>query len=90
MDQPPEAEIAHHRPADFEDLLLRVVQQQFIEQVLVDVGVVDEEALGVVQRGLLGVAEVAFAPIADLRDSRLFEPVPCRRQGYARGLSEVA
>ena len=73
MDQPPEPEVTHHRPAEFDDLLLRVVLEQIIEEVLVDVAVVDEEAFGVGEGGLLGVREVLAGPGADAGDGVLFE-----------------
>ena len=73
MDQAAEAEVTHHRPANLHDLLLGVVLEELVEELLVDVVVVDEEALGVVERGLLGVAEVLVAPGCDLVDCFLFE-----------------
>jgi len=73
VDQPPEAEIADHGPPELDDLLFAVELQQLIEERLVDVVVVDEEALGVMQGRLLGVAEVGVGPVADLRDGFLFE-----------------
>ena len=75
MDQPPVAQVAHGGPADLEDLLLREVLHQLIEQLTVDVGVVDEEALGVVEGGLLGLAEVVVAPRRNLIDGCLLEGV---------------
>jgi hypothetical protein len=38
--------------------------------------VVDVEALGVVERSFLGVAEVGVGPAADLRDRLLLEGLP--------------
>ena len=73
MDQPPEPEVTHHRPAEFDDLLLRVVLEQIIEEVLVDVAVVDEEAFGVAEGGLLRIREVLVGPGADAGDGFLFE-----------------
>ncbi len=73
VDQPPEAEVAHNRPADLHDLLLRVVLEELVEQRLVDVVVVDEEALGVVERSLLGLPEILVAPGRDLVDGFLFQ-----------------
>ena len=58
MDEPPEAHVADDGPAEFDDLLFAVVLEQVIEEVLVDVGVVDEEAFGVGEGGLLGIGEV--------------------------------
>lgn len=62
MDEAAKAEVAHNRPAQFDHLFLRVVLQQFIEERLVDVLVVDDEPLGVVERGLLALREVLLAP----------------------------
>ena len=73
MDQPPEAEVAHDRPADLHDLLLGVVLEELVEQRLVDVVVVDEEALRVVEGCLLGLAEILVAPGRDLLDRLLLE-----------------
>ena len=47
--------------------------QQLVEQLTVDVGVVDKEALGVVEGGLLSLAEILVAPRRDLVDGGLLE-----------------
>ncbi|MXY87760.1 MAG: hypothetical protein F4Y92_02735 [Dehalococcoidia bacterium] len=75
MDEAPVAHVADDRPPDLEDLLLGVVLRQLLEQLAVDVGVVYEEPLGVVERGLLGLAEVLVAPRRDLADGALLEGV---------------
>lgn len=73
MDQPAEAHVAHHGPGDLHDLLLGVMLEQVVEELLVDVVVVDEEALGIAEGGLLGVGEVVVAPGANAGDGILFE-----------------
>ena len=73
MDEAAKAEVAHDRPADLEDLGLAVVLEELVEERLVDVVVVDVEALGIMERGLFGVAEVGVAPGPNLRDGLLFE-----------------
>ncbi len=73
VDEPAEAEVAHHRPTELHDLFLSVELEQLIEKRLIDVVVVDEEAFGVMQRGLLSGAEVLRVPRANLRDRFLFE-----------------
>ena len=73
MDEAPEAQVAHDRPADLDDLLLGVVLPELVEQLAVDVGVVDEEPLGVVERGLLRLVEVLVAPRRNLVDGVLLE-----------------
>ena len=73
VDEPAKPKVTHHRPAELYDLLLVIVLQQFIEQRLVDVVVVDEQAFGVVQGGLLRRAQVGSVPAANLRDGLLFE-----------------
>lgn len=75
MNQAPVAHVAHDRPANLEDLLLGVVLRQLVEQLAVDVGVVDEQPLGVVERGFLGFAEVLVAPRRNLADGALLEGV---------------
>ncbi|MFN0145315.1 MAG: hypothetical protein ACKVT1_02300 [Dehalococcoidia bacterium] len=47
--------------------------EQVVEELLVDVVVVDEEALGIAEGGLLGVGEVVVAPGANAGDGILFE-----------------
>ena len=54
-------------------MCLCVVLKQFVEEVLVDVLVVDEESLGVVERGLLRGSEVGVAPARDLANRFLIE-----------------
>ncbi|MYD27554.1 MAG: hypothetical protein F4X03_01355 [Dehalococcoidia bacterium] len=75
VDQAPVAHVAHDRPADLEDLLLGVVLRQLVEQLAVDVGVVDEQPLGVVERRLLSLAEVLVTPRRNLADGALLEGV---------------
>ena len=75
MDETPVAHVAHDRPPDLEDLLLGVVLYELIEQLAVDVGVVDEQPLGVVERRLLRLAEVLVAPRRNLVDGALLEGV---------------
>jgi hypothetical protein len=62
MDETAKPEVAHDRPAKFDDLLFRVVLQQLVKQFLVDIVVVDEKALRMVQGRLVRVAEVRLAP----------------------------
>lgn len=76
MDEPPVAEVAHNRPAELQDLRLREVLTQFVEEVIVDVLVVDHEPFGVMQRGLLRIAEVSVGPATDLGDGLLLEGLP--------------
>jgi len=74
VDQPPESQVADDRPAQLHDLLLRVVLEEVVEQFLVDVAVVDEEALRVAQRGLLSGRERSLvAPRPDPVDRFLFQ-----------------
>lgn len=75
MDEPAEAHVADHRPAELDHLFLGVEGEELVEEGLVDVLVVDVEALGEVERGLLLLAEVLVAPRCDLRDGRFFERV---------------
>lgn len=75
MDQASEAHVAHDGPAQFDDLFLCIEFEELVEQLLVDVGVVDEQTLGVVEGGLLGGGEVLVAPGADFGDRALFERV---------------
>ena len=75
MDEAPVAHVAHDRPPDLEDLLLGEVLPELVEQLAVDVGVVDEQPLGVVERRLLGFAEVLVAPRRNLVDGALLEGV---------------
>jgi hypothetical protein len=76
VDQAAVAHVADDGPAEFEDLLFGVVLEEFVEEVLVDVGVVDEQPLRVVKGGFLGRGEVLVAPGADAGDGFLFEGVP--------------
>lgn len=78
MDEPPEAKVADDGPADLDDLLLGVVLEEVIEHRLIDVVVVDEQALGVTEGGLLGLGEVLVSPAADLRYGCLVEAFPFR------------
>jgi hypothetical protein len=73
VNEPAEAEVAHNRPAQLDDLLFGVVLQEVVEQFLVDIAVVDEEPFGVGERGLLGFREVLVTPRADAGDGVLFE-----------------
>lgn len=73
MDEAAEPEVTHDSPTQLDDLLLAVVLQQFVEQALVDVLVVDDEPLCVVQRGFLGLGEVLLAPCGDFRDRALIK-----------------
>ena len=75
VDEAAVAHVADDGPAEFEDLFLGVVLEEFVEEVLVDVGVVDEEAFGVMEGGLFSVGEVLVAPGADAADGFLFEGV---------------
>ena len=75
MDQAPVAHVAHDRPPDLEYLFLGEVLRQLVEQIAVDVGVVDEQPLGIVERRLLGLAEVLVAPRRNLADGALLEGV---------------
>jgi hypothetical protein len=46
---------------------------QVVEELLIDVLVIDEEALGEAQRRLRPRAEVGVAPVSDLAGRRLIE-----------------
>jgi hypothetical protein len=75
VDEAAVAHVADDGPAEFEDLPFGVVLEEFVEEVLVDVGVVNEEAFGVVEGSFFGGGEVLFAPGADAADGFLFEGV---------------
>ncbi len=75
VDQPAVSHVACDGPSQLHDLFLGVVEEEFVEQVLVDVGVVNEDALGVMESGLFGVRKALVAPGADPGDSFLFEGV---------------
>ncbi|MBI5948131.1 MAG: hypothetical protein HY875_08330 [Chloroflexi bacterium] len=74
MDEAPEAHVADDGPAQFHDLLLGVVLEEVVEEFLVDVVVVDEEAFGVAEGGLFGAGEGRLvAPCPDAGDGVLLE-----------------
>lgn len=73
VDQPAEAHVAHDRPAELNDLFFRVVAEEVVEQLVIDVVVVDKEPFRVRERRLLGLGEVLVAPRPDLRDRLLFQ-----------------
>lgn len=58
VDQAAVAHVRHDRPAQLHDLLGREVPCEVVEQLLVDVLMVDVEALRVAERGLLAIREV--------------------------------
>ena len=66
-----QAAVTHERndrPTEFHDLLGREVRAEVVEHLLVDVVVVDEQALRVAQGGFLVSAKVAGRPITNLSD----------------------
>jgi hypothetical protein len=73
VDEAPEAEVADDGPAQFDYLLLGVVLEQLVEEFVVDVLVVQHQALRVVQCRFLGRAEVLVAPGPNLRDGLLVQ-----------------
>ena len=73
MDQAAECHVADHRPTEFDNLLLGVELPEFVEECLVDVLVVDVQALCEVQRSLLPVCELMVAPRANATNGVLVE-----------------
>ena len=72
-DQPAVGHARDDRPPEFHDLLRRELLVQVVEQLLIDVLMVDEEALGEAQCRLCPRAEVGVAPVSDLAGRRLIE-----------------
>ena len=73
VNQAPVPHVRHDRPAELHDLLRREVPREIVEQFLVDVLMVDVQPLGVTERRLLTIREVAIGPVRDLRNDFLFE-----------------
>lgn len=75
MDEAAKAEVADDSPAEFDDLAFGEVFAKLVEEFLVDVVVVDEEAFRVVKGGHLGGRKAGIAPGADPGDGFLFEGI---------------
>ena len=73
VDQATEAHERDDRPTQFHDLLGREVRAEIVEHLLVDVVVVDEEALRVAKGGFFVGAEVASRPVTNLGDGSFVE-----------------
>lgn len=73
MNEATKPEVAHDRPAQLDYLLLREVLPQLVVEGIVDVLVVDEEALGEVERRLFLGRKVSVAPAPDPGNGFLFQ-----------------
>jgi hypothetical protein len=79
VDEASVAEVADDRPRQLQDLLFGVVLQQAIEQLLVDVGMVDDDPFSIAEGGLLRLGEaLLISPGANAPGRLLVEDLPSR------------
>ena len=75
MDELPVSHVAYDGPAQLQKLLLCVMLEEFVEELLFDVGVISVKPLGVMESRFFGRGKVGIAPGPDLRDGLLFKGV---------------